>query len=1155
MASAHGAAASPALSPAASTAMAAIMDSSKPLDTAAFDAMCDAMESPGSPAGTTAREVLEAFRQHPDAWRRVDGILDRCRSDLARVVAAGVLEDAIMLRWETLGRPEQESVRNFISGKIIKLSSDPAEAKREEVFLTKLDVLLVGVLKQDWPHRWPSFIDEMNSSSRAMGEGVCANNMRILRLLSEEVFDLGSGVVADLTSDRRQKLQASLSSELKKIFNLIAFVAASSTSVGTLTETLRALQKYLSWVPASLVLETDLVATLTAKFLPAPAFRTITLDCLTEVVGAEGSEDARWAPRIMEMFGGVMATMARVIPPGADIPGTVRSAKARGSQAEPILVHRLTLFLSGIFRRHLRCLEGSEALRPMVLQGLAYLLGAIRVDDKDLCKLVAEFWRDFSRDLFDTAAAAVSRAGGPSAALAAFTAATGGADAAKGASADAALHGAMAAHPRVMNYSRLLSELRLVGTELMPKPEEVLVEKDASGDVVRSFTRDTDALALYDVMREMMVYLTHLDPADTDGIIVAKLSRQVDGSEWSWERLNALCWAAGSVSGTMSEEHEKRFLITVIRDLLHLVTLRPGKNNKAVVASNIMYVVGQYPRFLSSHWKFLKTVVYKLFEFMHERHEGVQDMACDTFLKLAQRCSSCFVALQPRESRTFVEELVSNVDTIIADLEPHQVQAFFEAAGCMVAAHPNMSTQESLTDALLRLPREALDAHVARAASSLDSLRSADATRDLSRIFANYERVARAVGRGFSRHAASVFLTVLSLYRTYTGFVSAGAATMGTMAVTMADGAAIQRVRRAILGFLRAFVRNNRDKAVLMEHFMPHLVKASGRADVCMVESFAGEPPLARLPEVLDVFRAAALTLKTDGTAVLSSIVPRLLRPAVELISANYDDHPDMRVALYRFTQTLSRHCAPALFAMAPADQKLYLDTLLWGIKHHNPFVAERAGLALRDFLGALAGSPGEHASAFFCAFAVTMVHDLLFVLTDRMHKAQFVVHVELLRGLFDVLANTTLIPRPIWDQASEPQAAGTTNSQYVCGRIASSLASAFPNLTREQVHRFVSGLADTSKPVAAYRTSVRDFLIESLSFNVSDSAALWRAEQAAKLASEHERKAAVPGLQKAAAQPALGMRPDAAAQAAGGDHASQLASMAVLDDMDDDDF
>lgn len=35
-----------------------------------------------------------------------------------------------------------------------------------------------------------------------------------------------------------------------------------------------------------------------------------------------------------------------------------------------------------------------------------------------------------------------------------------------------------------------------------------------------------------------------------------------------------------------------------------------------------MYIVGQYPRFLRAHWKFLKTVVNKLFEFMHGNYLG-----------------------------------------------------------------------------------------------------------------------------------------------------------------------------------------------------------------------------------------------------------------------------------------------------------------------------------------------------------------------------------------------------------------------------------------------------------------------------------------------------------------------------------------------------
>lgn len=127
-------------------------------------------------------------------------------------------------------------------------------------------------------------------------------------------------------------------------------------------------------------------------------------------------------------------------------------------------------------------------------------------------------------------------------------------------------------------------------------------------------------------MREVLVYLTHLDVVDTEMIsellassfgfppcrlltasaaVTEKLSKQVDGSEWSWANLNTLCWAIGSISGAMNEETEKRFLVTVIKgersrvrlpprlgvmltmervpDLLGLTEMKRGKDNKAVV--------------------------------------------------------------------------------------------------------------------------------------------------------------------------------------------------------------------------------------------------------------------------------------------------------------------------------------------------------------------------------------------------------------------------------------------------------------------------------------------------------------------------------------------------------------------------------------------
>lgn len=89
-------------------------------------------------------------------------------------------------------------------------------------------------------------------------------------------------------------------------------------------------------------------------------------------------------------------------------------------------------------------------------------------------------------------------------------------------------------------------------------------------------------------MREVLVFLTHLGPQSTANLLQEKLSRQIDNSEWSWDNLNRLCWAIGSISGAMGEEEEKRFLVGVIKDLLGLTEMKRGKDNKAVVASNIM---------------------------------------------------------------------------------------------------------------------------------------------------------------------------------------------------------------------------------------------------------------------------------------------------------------------------------------------------------------------------------------------------------------------------------------------------------------------------------------------------------------------------------------------------------------------------------------
>ena len=249
--------------------------------------------------------------------------------------------------------------------------------------------------------------------------------------------------------------------------------------------------------------------------------------------------------------------------------------------------------------------------RDYLSHGHYYLIRISQIDDREIFKICLDYWLKLVQELYEEMQALPITDINPLMAMG--TMSTGGAP-------NPAL---LTNYPlRKHKYGEVLSNLRIVMIEKMVRPEEVLIVENDEGEIVREFVKESDTVQLYKTIRECLVYLTHLDVVDTEQIMTDKLAKQVDGSEWSWHNCNVLCWAIGSISLAMNEETEKRFLVTVIKDLLGLTERKRGKDNKAVVASNIMYIVGQYPRFLKAHWKFLKTVVNKLFEFMHESHEG-----------------------------------------------------------------------------------------------------------------------------------------------------------------------------------------------------------------------------------------------------------------------------------------------------------------------------------------------------------------------------------------------------------------------------------------------------------------------------------------------------------------------------------------------------
>jgi exportin-1 len=109
--------------------------------------------------------------------------------------------------------------------------------------------------------------------SSKVNESLCENNMAILRLMSEEVFDFSGG---QMTQAKIKELKTSFNSEFVVIYQLCEYVLDNSQKPSLLFATLQTLLRFLNWIPLGYIFETKMIDTL--------VFKVISSECVACVV-------------------------------------------------------------------------------------------------------------------------------------------------------------------------------------------------------------------------------------------------------------------------------------------------------------------------------------------------------------------------------------------------------------------------------------------------------------------------------------------------------------------------------------------------------------------------------------------------------------------------------------------------------------------------------------------------------------------------------------------------------------------------------------------------------------------------------------------------------------------------------------------------------
>lgn len=1054
-------------------------------DVSLLDYIVSCAYNPMSPYFAASQNVLVEFQEHPNSWTRVDAVLEYSTLDASKFLALNILQSLIRIRWKALPRDQCENIKKYVVGYVTKCSSDDEALLQTRDFRVKLDQTLVSIVKQEWPQYWPSFIPDIVGASKT-NLALCENNMIILKLLSEEVFDFSSG---KMTQAKAKHLKQQMCNEFTQIFDLCSIVLSESNRPSLVLATLHTLQSFLSWIPLGYIFETPLIPMLIENFLPVPEYQNITLKCLGEIGGLNTNN--MYEDLFISLFTQVMNRVSEILPQsGLDLNELYQNS----SSEEQSFVQNLTLFLTGFFREHVKILESRSDLHPLLIGGHLQLVMISEVEETELFKVCLEYWNSLALSLYSENPYSVSTTSAHQPLLL-----NGGGGMGSGSGRQLS--------PRRELYAQVLSKVRAVMITRMAKPEEVLVVED-NDEIIREHVKDTDSINIYKSARETLVYLTHLDSVDTESIMTRKLMAQVDQSEWSWKNLNTLCWAIGSISGAMNEDDEKRFLVTVIRELLGLCEFKRGKENKAVIASNIMYIVGQYPRFLRAHWKFLKTVVQKLFEFMHESHEGVQDMACDTFIKIAQKCRRHFVTLQTGEDAPYIDRLLQEIPMHISDLTNPQQQTFFEAVGYMISAQMEPMTRDRLIEKFMQIPTNIWDNIIGRAIQSVEVFREPETVRGLIHALRLNIRACVAIGHPFVSQLGKIYLDMLNVYSAVSGIINETIRAGGEITTTHMTIKNLMTVKTDILKLFESWVCRSEDPALVVERFLPPLLEA-------ILLDYQNSVPAAREPEVLKVLTTMITTVKDDITNAVPAIFDAVFGCTLDMINKDLQEFPEHRTNFFLFLKAINQHSFISFFRI-PAEQfQLVINSIVWAIQHTMRDVADTGLTILNDLLIKVGRLEDENISqTFYQTYFLTLMQHVFVVLTDSSHAAGFKMHATILATMFE-LVNSDIIKVPLYDTTQYTNL--ISNKDFFCEFISLKLKEAFPHLVPNQIDMIVKQLATLYTNLPAFKNALRDFLIQIKEIQNEDDLFLEEKEiqQQLETAEKQQFHASVPGILK----------------------------------------
>lgn len=497
-------------------------------------------------------------------------------------------------------------------------------------------------------------------------------------------------------------------------------------------------------------------------------------------------------------------------------------------------------------------------------------------------------------------------------------------------------------------------------------------------------------------------------------------------------------------------------------------------------------------------------------------------MACDTFLKIAQKCKRKFVTTQEGESRPFINEMLDNMKEIKAELKPHQIHSFYESYGCIIAAQTNPEISKQLIKQLFDHPNEQWRDLLYKANMNQEVLFDREVMKEFVNILKINTRVATSLGPPYYSQLQCIFQDMMNVYVAYSGALSTMVQNGGPHMTRSADARNMRAVKKEVLRVLEAFISNkdaNSNKEEIFQTIINPMINPMMKN---VLEDYYNSVPEARDAEVLSLFAQIITFMNGLPVEAIRLIFQSLFECTLDMIKNNFEDYPDARLNFFKLLRAINQYNFSELFqlndnpAAAEAQFKLVINAIIWAFKHTERNVAETGLILLIELLENV--DKWRYVDYFYRTCFRRILNDILSVLTDTLHRPGFKYQAQILMHLLTVV-NSGEVKEPMWNpnSAEEVAAAGVppSNQLFVVWHLKTVLRKAFPNLSEAQVTDAVRKLFESLGNEKAFKGHLRDFLVQTKEFSGGDNTDLYDEEKQNELAEqrrrEQERLAATP--------------------------------------------